>query len=382
MTLLLTSLLLPLAGGLLAMAAGRNARFATLFGGGGAISGALLGVAAAGAGLLAGAPLSLSLTWSVPAGSFALHLDSLAAFFLLPIFLLGGVCALYGSAYMRGVAGARRLGPHWLCFNILLVSMALVVTAANAVLFLAAWEIMSLSSFLLVAFEHDRAEVRRAAWIYLLATHLGTAFLFALFLLAGTRTGSFDFASFGALSALPPASAALLFLFAVVGFGTKAGLFPLHVWLPDAHPAAPSHVSALMSGIMIKTGIYGILRMLTFLTPAPAWWGARYQALPGLFDRRKRRHHVSRLRPFDIRLRPRSPRSRRGGAGRRASPPLESRPVQGAAVSRRRLPDARDRQPRSGPDGGAAAAHAVHRRVAGRRQPGHFRTPSSERLRR
>jgi formate hydrogenlyase subunit 3/multisubunit Na+/H+ antiporter MnhD subunit len=157
--------------------------------------------------------------------------------------------------------------------------MALVVTAANAVLFLAAWEIMSLSSFLLVAFEHDRAEVRRAAWIYLLATHLGTAFLFALFLLAGTRTGSFDFASFGALSALPPASAALLFLFAVVGFGTKAGLFPLHVWLPDAHPAAPSHVSALMSGIMIKTGIYGILRMLTFLPPAPAWWGALLMAL-------------------------------------------------------------------------------------------------------
>jgi len=279
MTQLLAALLLPLAGGLLALAAGRNARLATGLGAGGALSGALFGLAAAGQGLLTARPLALIHPWPVPAGSFTLCLDPLAAFFLLPVFLLGGACALYGGAYMQAYAATRRLGPHWLWFNVLVVSMALVVTAANAVLFLAAWEIMSLASFLLVAFEHERAEVRRVAWTYLLATHLGTAFLFGLFLLAGTLTGSFDFAAFGALASLPAGRATLLFLFALVGFGTKAGLFPLHVWLPGAHPAAPSHVSALMSGVMIKTGIYGILRLLTFLPPAPPWWGTLLMAL-------------------------------------------------------------------------------------------------------
>jgi hydrogenase-4 component B len=132
---------------------------------------------------------------------------------------------------------------------------------------------MALSSFFLVTFEDKEEAVRSAGWTYLVATHLGTAFLLAFFLLLGREAGSLDFDRFEALAATPSALASPLFLLALVGFGTKAGFFPLHVWLPEAHPAAPSHVSALMSGVMIKTGIYGIVRTLTFLGPPPPWWG-------------------------------------------------------------------------------------------------------------
>ncbi len=276
---LLWSLAALLGGGALALAAGRRSRLATLAGAGGAVAGSLLGLTAAVRGLLASAPSVFARAWSVPGGSFSLTIDGLSAFFLVPIFLLSLLCALYGCSYMKGFASSRRMGPHWFFFNLLAASMALVVTAANAVLFLAAWEVMSLSSFQLVAFEHEREEVRKAAWVYLIATHLGTALLFALFLLAGTWTGSLDFASFVALKGLSTAGASLFFFLALFGFGAKAGLFPVHVWLPDAHPAAPSHVSALMSGVMIKTGIYGILRLLTFLPTPPPWWGGVLMAL-------------------------------------------------------------------------------------------------------
>ena len=140
-------------------------------------------------------------------------------------------------------------------------------------LFLVAWEVMSLASFFLVTFEHEDERTQQAGWTYLVATHLGTAFLLALFVLLGRAGGSMDFAAFGPAGRLAPAGASLLFILAVVGFGTKAGFMPLHVWLPEAHPAAPSHVSAVMSGVMIKTGIYGLLRTLTFLGLPPAWWG-------------------------------------------------------------------------------------------------------------
>ena len=147
--------------------------------------------------------------------------------------------------------------------------MLLVVVARNGVLFLMSWELMSLASFFLVTLEDEKESVRRAGWIYLVAMHLGTAFLLALFLLLGKNAGSLDFERLSTAAA----PSGVFFLLAVIGFGTKAGFIPMHVWLPEAHPAAPSHVSAVMSGVMIKTGIYGLLRMLTLLGPPPAWWG-------------------------------------------------------------------------------------------------------------
>jgi formate hydrogenlyase subunit 3/multisubunit Na+/H+ antiporter MnhD subunit len=151
--------------------------------------------------------------------------------------------------------------------------MALVLTAADGLVFMAVWELMTITSFFLVAFEHRRPDVSRAAWLYLLAGHLGGACLLAMFLLAGHWCDSLDFAHFGALGNLANGPALAVFALAVAGFGTKAGLFPLHVWLPDAHPAAPSHVSALMSGVMVKTGIYGVVRVLTWLPAPPPGWG-------------------------------------------------------------------------------------------------------------
>jgi formate hydrogenlyase subunit 3/multisubunit Na+/H+ antiporter MnhD subunit len=223
--------------------------------------------------LLSGLSLSISLPWTVPGGEFNLLLDPLAAFFVLPISVLSFFCALYAGPYMAADGRTRYLSGHWFFFNLMVLAMLLVVTAANAVLFLASWECMTISSFFLVAWNHQQEEVRKAAWLYLLAAHLGMVLLLALFIFSGSYSHSLNFSEFGALQQLSPACASLIFLLALFGFGVKAGLFPVHIWLPDAHPVAPSHVSALMSGVLIKTGIYGILRVLSFLPAAPAWWG-------------------------------------------------------------------------------------------------------------
>jgi formate hydrogenlyase subunit 3/multisubunit Na+/H+ antiporter MnhD subunit len=219
-----------------------------------------------------GQNLSLHLPWGVPGAEFALLIDPLSAFFLLPITLVSALCAVYAGPYLHPLSvGCARL--HWFFFNLMNVSMLLVVSAANVLLLLLSWEVMTISSFLLVAWEHRRAEVRRAAWRYLLVAHLGMMLLTGLFLLAATWCQSSNFRDFAPLSQLSSGWASLLFLLALGGFGVKAGVFPLHIWLPEAHPAAPSHVSALMSAVLIKTGLYGILRVLSFLPAAPAWWG-------------------------------------------------------------------------------------------------------------
>lgn len=208
--------------------------------------------------------------WGIPQGSLILEIDPLSAFFLLPIAILSALAALYAMGYLRGHKNA--VGAHWFFYSLLAGGMALVVTARNGLLFLIAWELMSVASYFLVTFEDEEPGVIEAGRTYLIATHIGTAFLFVLFVLLGQESGSLDFAHF----TLPHASpwwAGTLFLLALIGFGTKAGLVPLHVWLPEAHPAAPSHVSALMSGVMIKTGIYGILRILPYIGTPPAWWG-------------------------------------------------------------------------------------------------------------
>jgi hydrogenase-4 component B len=157
-------------------------------------------------------------------------------------------------------------------------SLALVMTARNGLLFLAAWEVMALVGFFLIVTEANKAAVRRAGFVYLAATHVGTLALFALFALLSHRVGSFAFPAAGTLAATGPAAAAI-FALALVGFGFKAGLMPLHLWLPDAHAAAPSHVSALLSGVMIKAGIYGLVRVTGFFTAVPPWWGGLLLAI-------------------------------------------------------------------------------------------------------
>lgn len=273
MPLLLLAIGLLLAGGLAALVCSRDPQRATFLGAGSAIVACTIGLFQSVRSLCSQGTDTVRLAWNVPNGSFVVQVDVMSAFFLTIIFGICGLCITYGIEYTRAFRQRKSAGLPWFFLNLLVAGMAMVVIARNGILFLMAWEIMSLASFFLVTFEDERPEVRRAGWTYLVATHFGTAFLLTLFVLLGRRSGSLDFERFLATSELGPTIAGLLFVCAVVGFGTKAGFMPLQVWLPQAHPAAPSHVSAIMSGVMIKTGVYGLLRTLTFLGPPPAWWG-------------------------------------------------------------------------------------------------------------
>ncbi len=273
MTLLLYALGVWLATGTLAVVFSRQRRTASWLAALGTMLGAVMAAVPAAGVLIDRATLNFSRPWSVPFGEFALRMDALSAWFVLVIVLVSALAAVYGVQYLASTAPDRSLGPSWCFFNLLVASMVLVVVASNALLFLVAWEVMALASFFLVTFEDEKEAVREAGWVYLVATHLGTAFLLAFFLMTARETGTMDFARWADAGIQSPQRAGVLFLLALVGFGSKAGFMPLHVWLPEAHPAAPSHVSALMSGVMIKTGIYGLLRALTFLGAPPVWWG-------------------------------------------------------------------------------------------------------------
>ncbi len=234
------------------------------------IAGGVAGVAAVVAGLGSGQFTTAGIPWGIPSGSLAVGVDPLTALFTLPILVISALCAVHGYGYVKPYAArGSDIARFWAFYNLLTGGMLLVTVARNALLFLLGWEIMALASFFLVLFESGKEPVRRAAWIYLVATHIGTACILFLFSLLGSR-GSMDFASL----ALPdPSLAGAAFILALVGFGAKAGLVPFHVWLPEAHPSAPSNVSAVMSGVMIKTGVYGLLRFMLFLGEPHAWWG-------------------------------------------------------------------------------------------------------------
>ena len=234
------------------------------------LAGGLLGLACV-AALFAGhsAP-SLRWAWGAPQSSFAIAADPLAALFLLPVFTVPMLGSVFGLGYWKQSehpSNGRRLG---LFYGLLAGSMALVVLARDGVLFLVAWEVMALSAYFAATAEDEKPEVRRAGWVYLIATHLGTLCLLALFARWRSLTGSF---LLEAAPALPASAASGLFVLALVGFGCKAGLMPLHVWLPGAHANAPSHVSAVMSGVMLKMGVYGLVRMTALLPSGSAWWG-------------------------------------------------------------------------------------------------------------
>jgi len=272
MWIFLVGLAVQAAGGVAAWILGRSARVTHALGAGGAVLGAVLALIGVASVLTERAPSTLRMAWNVPYASLSLGIDGLSALFLFAIGVVGAASAVYGVGYLGNHHPVRKLGACWYFFNLLLASMSVVVTARNGVLFLAAWEVMSIASFFLVTFEHERDEVRSAGWLYLVASHLGAAVLIVLFVLLGREAGSLEF---DVLQAATPSSgvASTAFVLALVGFGVKAGFVPVHVWLPEAHPAAPSHVSALMSGVMIKTGIYGIVRTLLWLGPAQPWWG-------------------------------------------------------------------------------------------------------------
>lgn len=245
----------------------------------------LLGVlaTAAGAAGMLGHAWSLRVDWIVPLGGLELALDPLAGFFLA----LVGAAAVPASVWVLGDPDGRtRGGGTWLAF---VAAMATVPLAANLMTFALAWELMSLASYLLVlqgarqaanegarqARDEDARAAEHAAWVYAVMTHAGLAAILTGMFLLTAWTGSTGFGDWRVAAAtLAPGPRGLVWFLLALGFATKAGVIPLHVWLPLAHPAAPSHVSALMSGVMIKLGIYGLLRAsFDWLGAGPPWWG-------------------------------------------------------------------------------------------------------------
>jgi hydrogenase-4 component B len=228
--------------------------------------------AAAAAGTLAsGASPGLALPWSVPAGRLSIRVDALAAMFVLHVAVLSTAGAWYGLEYWAQRAHADSGRKLRVFYGTATAGMLLLIVAGNAILFLVGWEIMALSTFMLVSTEDTKASVREVGYIYLLATRAGALCLFATFALAGAAAGTLD------LGAWPRALASPLrdgiFILGLCGFGLKAGIMPLHIWLPGAHGNAPSHVSALMSGAVIKMGIYGLVRLTAACDAPPLWWG-------------------------------------------------------------------------------------------------------------
>jgi hydrogenase-4 component B len=237
----------------------------------------------AGTFLISGhSPEVMTLPLGLPELPFHLRLDALSAFFLLILGLSGAGISTFAAGYFRSGEGTAPglLGLH---YHVFLASMALVMLADDAYLFMVAWETMALSSYFLVTSQHRIAEIRRAGFLYLLMAHLGAVCILLSF--GVMQGGSWQF-TFDAMrhASLTPFWATVAFTLALLGFGAKAGLVPMHVWLPEAHPAAPSPVSAMMSGLMLKTAIYGMLRITFDLLHVQFWqWGVAVLAL-GLFS--------------------------------------------------------------------------------------------------
>lgn len=288
MALLLTALAAIGASGFLTLPFGRRSSAGQWIAAVVAAGGSLLGLVTTLRWLVDGAETeSLTLAWSVvgnETGSFHVELDTISAIFLLPILLVSLCGTVYGLGYWKQAEHPENGRKLRLFYGLLIAGMGIVVLARNAVLFLFGWETMALSAFFLVTTEDHDSEVREVGWIYLVATHVATLLLFALFAIMYHVHDSFDFKPLGiegklvaigesAATPIPETIATAIFLLALIGFGLKAGIMPMHVWLPGAHAMAPSHVSAVMSGVILKMGVYGLVRIGSLLHHPPVWWG-------------------------------------------------------------------------------------------------------------
>ncbi len=225
--------------------------------------------------LLGGAEIAWEMPWAYPIGELHFRLDALGAFFLswsLPMTFLGSV---YAVGYLRKYFdGPRHLGVHFALLNMVAVSFLLVYTGEHAVTFLFGWEIAALAAWLLVIWDYSNQKVRFAGFNYLVSTHIGLIFLVAAVMILYTRTGSWFLDDFGDwLRQNPGTLRNTVFLLLVTSFGLKSAFFPFHSWLPRAHAAAPAHVSALMSGVIHKAGLYALVRFLLLSGKPDEWMG-------------------------------------------------------------------------------------------------------------
>jgi hydrogenase-4 component B len=223
---------------------------------------------AAGCILTGAADWEWSSVYRVGGERLLLRLDGLSAFFLALLGVVGGAGTVYSREYWADRPHPRSAGPGRAWWSLLLASLGLVLIVSNGLHFLMAWELFTLSAYFLITLDRQKAEVRAAGWLYLAASHVAVLALFAFFSLLAADTGSWDLGPMRERTELAP-----LFWLALFGFGLKAGVYPLHVWLPSAHASAPSHVSALLSGVTLKIGIYALLRFSGWLPlPAGAGW--------------------------------------------------------------------------------------------------------------
>ncbi len=243
---------------------------------------ALLSLALAGFALsaLPGNAQTAVLAIGLPDLPFHLRLDALSAFFLAVLGLASAGISIFAGGYFRAGEGTP---PGLMClqYHVFLASMAMVMLADDAYAFMVCWEMMALASFFLVTTNHRIPEIQRAGFLYLLVAHVGAIAILLCFGVLQANTGDYTFANMRAQH-LSPFWASAAFLLALFGFGAKAGILPLHIWLPEAHPAAPSPVSALMSGVMLKTAIYGMARVTFDLVHTPLWWWGVVALVVGL----------------------------------------------------------------------------------------------------
>lgn len=251
----------------------KSSRLSHLWGHGFAVLGSFAGVLFSAAILLSEKTVSVILPTALPLLTIRIHIDPLAAFFMLIVSVIAFFSSVYGLGYMGHYYEKYNLGTFGFFYNLFIASMLLVFSAQQAVYFLIVWELMSLTSYMLVMFENKDEGNIQAGFTYFAMTHIATACIAFAFLLLYRATGSFDFDVLRAhASTLSESVQTVVLLLALVGFGTKAGIIPLHGWLPKAHPAAPAHVSALMSGVMIKTGIFMLIRFFVEILPTSALW--------------------------------------------------------------------------------------------------------------
>lgn len=217
----------------------------------------------------------------IPQADFSLTLDSLSMFFLAPILIVTLAGSIYGLDYWIQAEHSKNSGRLQFFYGVLTAALCTLVLAKNSVTFLVGWEIMAVCAFFLVGTEDEQDDVNSAAWLYLAASHTATLGLFVMFAMMYGVTGSYDLEVLAG-EAWTPGMLATLFLLALAGFGLKAGVMPLHFWLPSAHAMAPSHVSAVMSGVLIKSGIYGLVRITSLIPKPPLWWGELLLVLGGV----------------------------------------------------------------------------------------------------
>ena len=272
--LLYGSIVIYLAAAIAAIVFYKQHRVCTLLAQSGCVLAALLGAAFSLWKLLSGSETLVldPFRSAIPFLSVHIVIDALSAFFILVLSVLVCCVSIYSVGYVSHYHGKRNVSAFHVLYIAFILSMFFVFSAGNAVFFFMAWEIMAVISYFLVVFESEQEGNERAGLIYIVMTHIGTAFLMIAFMIMFAYTKSFDL--FGSSDAIPASAKNLMFVFFLIGFGVKAGVVPVHIWLPYAHPAAPSNVSALMSGIMIKTAIYGLIRfVLCYLHIQHTWWG-------------------------------------------------------------------------------------------------------------